>query len=442
MSQVPHNYSQDGLFGTESEEHETNMEASSLGPGMTPFRPQDELPASPMETISMIPGATPPSTYTEPLIGSSATAAGAGMVGNTLLSSQVETFPRRARGRSELGLSNTDPAMSESDAGIASEMLMRPAPGAVGGRQQDLDELSMAMSHPRHRPGTEDERTTSRLFGGTVTHQAAEQRVRVIWGTNIIIADAMASFKAFLTGFTMAHRKIFEARSQGPDAPLPVTTAQDLDPLYPRLLQQIRDTEIYNLNIDCANLRAFPATSLFAQQLLHYPMEIVQMMDMVVNEFFFELYPEVDLSNDPIQVRPFNTGKIVNMRDLDPSDLDKLITIKGLIIRVSNIIPDMRVAYFVCSACNHSVTVESVRGNISEPSRCPREDCGALHSMTIVHNRCLFSDKQLIKIQETPGTSRAPFYLLFPHRCHSRWSNTSLRDVMRLRCISRCCPTR
>jgi DNA replication licensing factor MCM4 len=83
-------------------------------------------------------------------------------------------------------------------------------------------------------------------------------------------------------------------------------------------------------------------------------------------------------------------------------DIDKLISIKGLIIRVSSIVPDMRVAYFVCGQCSQPHTVENVKGRIAEPRRCPREECAARDSMVLVHNRCLFSDKQVVKIQETP----------------------------------------
>lgn len=249
---------------------------------------------------------------------------------------------------------------------------------------------------------------------------STSERVRVIWGTNIVISGAIEAFKRFLGEFTRAHRKAFEAQTLGPDAPLPTTTAKDLEPYYPQLLRQIYETEIYNLNVDFANLRSYPPTMEFAKQLQSYPVEMIQLMDMVVNELYLELFPEAD-GADPIQVRPFNTGKVVNMRELDPDDLDKLITIKGLIIRVSNIIPDMRVAYFVCGSCGQAVTVESIRGNIAEPTRCPRDGCEALHSMSIVHNRCLFSDKQLVKIQETPGTRGCVCGNCHSHlcRCHS-----------------------
>ncbi len=62
----------------------------------------------------------------------------------------------------------------------------------------------------------------------------------------------------------------------------------------------------------------------------------------------------------------------------------------------------MRVAYFVCGKCNQPHTVENIKGRISEPRRCPREECSAQDSMVLIHNRCLFSDKQVVKIQETP----------------------------------------
>lgn len=43
-----------------------------------------------------------------------------------------------------------------------------------------------------------------------------------------------------------------------------------------------------------------------------------------------------------MQVRPYNIDRTVNLRELSPSDVDQLITIKGLVIRSSPVIPDMR----------------------------------------------------------------------------------------------------
>lgn len=42
------------------------------------------------------------------------------------------------------------------------------------------------------------------------------------------------------------------------------------------------------------------------------------------------------------------------------------------------------------------------RGRIDEPTTC--QNCRMKHSMEIIHNRCMFSDKQILKIQETPDS--------------------------------------
>ncbi|RCH81810.1 hypothetical protein CU098_002792 [Rhizopus stolonifer] len=90
------------------------------------------------------------------------------------------------------------------------------------------------------------------------------------------------------------------------------------------------------------------------------------------------------------------------MRELDPQNVDQLITIKGLMIRASPVIPDMKEAFFRCLICDYTVTASVDRGRILEPTRCGRESCDSENSMTLVHNRCLFSDKQVARIQETP----------------------------------------
>lgn len=84
-------------------------------------------------------------------------------------------------------------------------------------------------------------------------------------------------------------------------------------------------------------------------------------------------------------------------------DVDQLITVKGIMIRASPVIPDMKEAFFRCLVCEHTMTVHVDRGRIVEPTRCPREQCSAENSMSLIHNRCGFADKQVARLQETPG---------------------------------------
>ncbi|QRV98959.1 DNA replication licensing factor MCM2/3/5 family pretein [Ceratobasidium sp. AG-Ba] len=46
--------------------------------------------------------------------------------------------------------------------------------------------------------------------------------------------------------------------------------------------------------------------------------------------------------------------------------------------------------------------VQIDRGRIAEPNRCPREVCASPGSMTLIHNRSTFADRQIVRLQETP----------------------------------------
>ncbi|KAF9344403.1 hypothetical protein BGX34_005698, partial [Mortierella sp. NVP85] len=101
-------------------------------------------------------------------------------------------------------------------------------------------------------------------------------------------------------------------------------------------------------------------------------------------------------------IRPFNLGKTVNTRELGPEDIDRLVTVKGLMLRASSIIPNVKKAFFQCLVCDQTVTSEVDRGRITEPTKCPRQECGALNSMSLIHNRGEYADKQVCRMQEMP----------------------------------------
>jgi DNA replication licensing factor MCM4 len=105
--------------------------------------------------------------------------------------------------------------------------------------------------------------------------------------------------------------------------------------------------------------------------------------------------------NDPIiQVRPYNLRTHHRLRDLDPSHIDKLISIRGIVIRNSDIIPEMKEASFKCFKCHYVHNEFIQRGRIQEPDTC--NSCKSRYSFQLIHNNCFFSDKQHVKMQETP----------------------------------------
>lgn len=162
-----------------------------------------------------------------------------------------------------------------------------------------------------------------------------------------------------------------------------------------RRLEELHYTDSYNLNVDCdvrntrsgrgcaltcaralppgapQHLMSYEDTQRLYRQLVAYPQEVVPIMDLVVNEEFARIRMELDAeqaeaeggevqrapSDARVQVRPFNLREKQAMRDLGPSNIDQLVAIRGMVIRSTGVIPDLKVAHFVCTVCSSSLEV-------------------------------------------------------------------------------------
>ncbi|OCF45555.1 minichromosome maintenance protein 4 (cell division control protein 54) [Kwoniella heveanensis CBS 569] len=264
--------------------------------------------------------------------------------------------------------------------------------------------------------------------------------VKFIWGTTISLQESMNLFRDFLRGFKPKYRANYNATQSKniveaggvPPAPmalydnLPSTKAEVV--LYESYLRRLRLTGETNLNLDALNLLAYPPTKKLYHQLVNYPQEVIPIMDQVLRDVLIETGEEelaeardkfadgliskleLDMLDEEVnqlagrvyKVRPFGGERTVNMRDLNPGDTDKLVSVKGLVIRATPVIPDMTTAFFRCMVCQHTVQADIDRGKINEPERCPRDVCGQLGTMSLVHNRSDFTDKQVVRLQETP----------------------------------------
>lgn len=72
----------------------------------------------------------------------------------------------------------------------------------------------------------------------------ANEPVKVIWGTNIVISETIAAFRSFLRNFSLAQRHLYEhQQNESGSAPVPLLDdslmAADLEPYYPKLLRKV-----------------------------------------------------------------------------------------------------------------------------------------------------------------------------------------------------------
>ena len=208
---------------------------------------------------------------------------------------------------------------------------------------------------------------------------------QMFWGTNISVLDILTKFRTFLLDFKVEDDK------------------EGSDNYYVRQLKENNNVKIYILNIDGRHLNKFD--KLLYWQMINFPTEMIPLMDNGVTDVYKEIAKDMkidDKSDNIIQVRISNLIKQSRIRDLGPDDIDKLISISGIVIRTSEIIPEMREGYFQCTNCKKSERSTLERNIIVEPIEC--KNCHVKGSFELIHNFSLFNDKQYIKIQETPDT--------------------------------------
>ncbi|CED82314.1 dna unwinding-related protein [Phaffia rhodozyma] len=296
-------------------------------------------------------------------------------------------------------------------------------PAALARRQVPLPSNDRPSLFQGSEPPSSD---PNPVFSAQSTHSSDAQAsqvggmVKYIWGTNIVIQESMDLFDTFLREFKLKYRKEYDRRTPGAHY-VPLSNSRQGEVLtYVAYLRLMRQTGQNNLNLDTLNLLAYPPTKKLYYQLCNYPQEMVPLMDQVLKDCMLKVAEQDQdegmqgmqgaLGDEELRaigaslykVRPFGAEKTVNMRDLNPNDTDKLVCVKGLVIRATPIIPDMQTAFFRCLVCSHTTQAEIDRGKIAEPSQCPRDACRSMGTMSLIHNRCTFSDKQVVRLQETP----------------------------------------
>ncbi|XP_041998995.1 DNA replication licensing factor MCM4-like [Salvia splendens] len=199
-----------------------------------------------------------------------------------------------------------------------------------------------------------------------------------VWGTNISVQDVNAAILRFLRHFR--------------------EDPQQIEGKYMRMINHVIEMEGDSIDVDAHDVYDYDSD--LYTKMVRYPLEVLAIFDMVLMDMVGRINP---LFEKHIQARIFNLKSSISMRSLNPSDVEKMISLKGMIIRCSSVIPEIREAVFRCLVCGYySDPVVVERGRISEPTVCAKQECLSRNSMTLVHNRCRFADKQVVRVQETP----------------------------------------
>ena len=147
---------------------------------------------------------------------------------------------------------------------------------------QRLDRLSTSSSliqkANKVRLETEESITSFLNVTTRLRRSVTEVQQTFIWGTTVNVEETMGRLRSFFREFTAPASEDEEGNDKtallcasGDDLMLALLESS-LEPFYPRMFEQLRATECYNLNLDCRNLYSYDPV--VYKHLIRYPQVI------------------------------------------------------------------------------------------------------------------------------------------------------------------------
>lgn len=164
------------------------------------------------------------------------------------------------------------------------------------------------------------------------------------------------------------------------------------------------------LEVEAMHIKEFDKEMYY--QFIYFPAEMISAFDYTIKAIYDRMFIEPEPNTSIIDKKKLKKLKlmvsivgleeITKLMDLEPRYINRLIAFRGIVIRCSDLYPEMKAAMFRCTnpACGEEVQVELENAKVEEPKACTR--CRTKNSMEIQHNLSQFTDKQFVKFQELP----------------------------------------
>jgi DNA replication licensing factor MCM4 len=180
--------------------------------------------------------------------------------------------------------------------------------------------------------------------------------------------------------------------------------------VYRGQLNDMEATEGSCFEVDGRHIKEFDRELYL--QFVYFPAEMISCFDDVLKALFEKYFiePETDIPTKAsrihrrhklmMNIRHLDEEELICMKDLRPCMIGRLVFLRGIVIRSSDLYPEMKSACFTCSRCTHTLKIDLENARVKEPEIC--DVCRTRDTFELQHNFSEFTDKQYIKFQELP----------------------------------------
>jgi replicative DNA helicase Mcm len=160
---------------------------------------------------------------------------------------------------------------------------------------------------------------------------------------------------------------------------------------YPgRTCLEVDFNNIYNYDMD------------LAQELLDRPDEVLKEADAALWDFPTPIDEDLKMARIGI----INLPETTYIRDLRSIHINKLITVTGLVSKVTDVRPRIINAAFKCQRCEHTMYVPQDPFRFVEPFACDNDVCGRRGPFKLNNAESEWADAQKLRLQDSPDDLR------------------------------------
>jgi len=110
---------------------------------------------------------------------------------------------------------------------------------------------------------------------------------------------------------------------------------------------------------------------------------------------------DITLDWNPM-VRICGIENSIRVRDIRTEKINKLITVSGLVQKISEVWPRITIAKFECQRCGYITELQQLGQKFSEPLECENDMCGLKGPFKLLISDSEMVDTQKLRLQESP----------------------------------------
>ena len=92
----------------------------------------------------------------------------------------------------------------------------------------------------------------------------------------------------------------------------------------------------------------------------------------------------------------------IRVRDIRTEKINKLVTVTGIVQKISKVWPRITMAHFECARCGYVTVISQIGHRFAEPLECENEMCGRKGPFKLMVGLSEMVDTQKLRLQESP----------------------------------------